>query len=122
MGEEIEVLEDHADLAPHLGDILDVAGQLDAVDHNVAALMFLQTVDAADQGRFARSRRAADHDALTLVDRQIDVLQHVELAEPLVHPDDLDRDLVADLQPGTVDGLALRRHRPAGARDLCITH
>jgi len=68
--------------------------------------MLLKRVDAADQRRLARTGRPADHDPLAGVHRQIDVAQHVELAEPLVHPDDLDRDIGQDL------------HRPAAGGGL----
>ena len=53
MRKEIELLKDHADVAPHLVDLSDVAGQLDAVDDDPAALMGFEPVDAADQRRFA---------------------------------------------------------------------
>ena len=42
MREQIEALEHHADLAPHLVDALEVVGQLDAVDHDRPALMLLE--------------------------------------------------------------------------------
>ena len=37
MRKEIELLEDHADVAAHLVDLLEIAGQLDAVDDDAAA-------------------------------------------------------------------------------------
>ena len=52
--------------------------------------------------------RPADHDALALVDGQVDVAQDVELPVPLVHADDLDRRLVGDLEPGRIDVPELR--------------
>ena len=57
-------LEHHADLAAHLVDALDVRRQFDAVDHDRAALVLLEPVDAADQRRLAGARRAADDDPL----------------------------------------------------------
>ena len=42
MREEVEVLEHHADLAPHLVDALQVVGKLDAVDDDLALLMLLE--------------------------------------------------------------------------------
>ena len=42
--------------------------ELDAVDDDLAFLMFLQPVDAADQRRLAGARRPADDDALALAD------------------------------------------------------
>jgi hypothetical protein len=64
MREQVEVLEHHADLAADLVDALEVVGQLDAVDDDLALLVLLEPVDAADQRRLARARRPADHDAL----------------------------------------------------------
>src|SRR3546814_13613659 len=71
--------------------------QLDFVDDDLALLVLLQPVDAADHGRLAGAGRSADDDALAAVDRQVDVLEDMELAIPLVHADDLDRHLVGDL-------------------------
>ena len=47
-------------------DLLQVVGELDAVDDDLALLVFLEPVDAADQRRLARARRPADDDALAL--------------------------------------------------------
>ena len=85
MRKQVELLEHHADLAPHLVDLLEVVGQFHAVDDDAAALLLLQPVDAADQRRLAAARRPADDDALAAHDLEVDVAQHVELAEPLVH-------------------------------------
>jgi hypothetical protein len=52
---EIELLKDHADVAAHLVNLLEVARQLDAIDDDTSALMRFETVDTADQCRFARS-------------------------------------------------------------------
>ena len=68
--EQVELLEHHADLAADGLDVLDVVGQLDAVDDDVALLVLLEPVDAADQGRLARARRAADDDLLALAHRR----------------------------------------------------
>ncbi len=59
----------------------------------VALLVFFQAVDAADHRRFAGAGRAGDDDALAAHDLQVDVAQHVEIAVPLVHVDDFDRDI-----------------------------
>ena len=93
MREQVEVLEHHADFAAHLVDLLQVVGELDAVDDDLALLVLLQPVDAADHRRLAGTRRPADDDALAAHDLQVDVLQHVEVAVPFVHGDDLDGDV-----------------------------
>src|ERR1700738_1338989 len=92
------MLEAHADFTPDLVDLLQVAGELRAVDNDTALLMLFQPIDAADHGRLAGTRGPADHDALAALDRKVDVAQHVELAVPLVHADDLDRERVRGLR------------------------
>jgi hypothetical protein len=84
MRKQVEALEHHADFAADFVDAPQVRTELDAVDDDLAFLEFLQRVDAADQRRFARARRAADHDALALGDIEVDVAQHVKIAVPLV--------------------------------------
>src|SRR5687767_6888189 len=93
MWEQIEMLEHHADLTPDLVDALEVAGQFDAVDDDAAALMLLEPVDAADHGRLARAGGAADDDPLAAHHLEVDVLEDVKIAKPLVHIDDVDRDV-----------------------------
>jgi len=89
--EEIELLEDHADLAADLLDRLHVVGELHAVHHDAAFLVLLEPVDAADEGGLAGARGPADHDALARSDREVDVAQHVEVVPvPLVHLVELD--------------------------------
>ena len=66
MREQVEALEHHADFAPDLVDAPQIGPEFDAVDDDLAFLELLQRVDAADQRRFARARRTADHDALAL--------------------------------------------------------
>ncbi|CUX19040.1 6-pyruvoyl-tetrahydropterin synthase (modular protein) [Agrobacterium tomkonis CFBP 6623] len=90
MREEVEVLEHHANFATDFIDLLQVVGQFDAINLDRARLVFFQPVDAADHGRFARSRRAGDDDALALHHFQVDVAQYVEIAIPLVHAGDFD--------------------------------
>jgi hypothetical protein len=85
MREEVEVLEHHADIATDLVDLLDIVGKLHTIHHNVTLLVLLQAVDAADHGRLAGTRGAADDHALTLGDREVHILEHVEFAIPFVH-------------------------------------
>src|SRR5437870_7363789 len=94
MRKQVELLEHHADLAPHLIDRLEVLGQLDAVDDHPALLPILDPVDAAQQRRLAAARGPADHDPLPAHDLEAYVAQHMEAAEPLVETRNLDRDLV----------------------------
>jgi hypothetical protein len=83
--EEIERLEDHADLSPDRRDVADVVRELHAIHRDLTALVLLQPVDRADERRLARPRRAEDDDDLAGLDRQVDAAQHMQLPEPLVH-------------------------------------
>jgi len=102
MREEVEALEHHADLAAHGVDVFDFAGQLVAVDDNSPAVVFLQAVDAADHGRLAGPRGAADHDPLFSVDRQIDILERLKISEEfadVLQDDDGRLSAVAQVMP-----------------------
>src|SRR5258708_896629 len=90
MREQVELLEHHADLAADRLDILRIRAQRDTGDDDLAALVLLQPVDAADHRRLPGAGRPADHDAFALVDLEIDVLEDVELAEPFVDMAQLD--------------------------------
>jgi hypothetical protein len=85
MRKQVEVLEHHADFAADLVDLLQIVGQFDAVDDDLALLVLFQPVDAADHRRLAGTGRPADDDALAAHDLEVDVAQHVEIAVPLVH-------------------------------------
>src|SRR5581483_5680252 len=93
--EEVEALEDHADLRPLAGDallrvldelplLLPVADEV-AVHRDPAAVDLLQVVDAADERRLAGAGRADDADRLPLLDVERDAFQHLEPPEALVH-------------------------------------
>src|SRR5262249_30175 len=117
MREQVEVLKHHADLAADLVDLLEVVRELDAVDHDAALLVFLESVDAADHGRLAGSGRPAGDDALAAPDLKVDVAQDVKIPVPLVHADDVDGDL-ARSRPHFRPGAGLRRARFAWLRGL----
>ena len=85
MRKQVEGLKQHADLAAHLVDILQVVGEFDAIDDNIALLMLLQPVDATHQRGFAGAGRAADNDALATRHLQVNVLQYMKRAEPFVY-------------------------------------
>ena len=44
------MLKDHAHFAAHFINALDVSGQLDAIDNDLAFLMLFQPIDATDHG------------------------------------------------------------------------
>ena len=87
---QIEALEHHADFAPDVVDAPQIRPEFDAVDDDLAFLEFLERIDTADQRRFARTRRPADHDALAFADIEVDIAQYMKIAEPLVEAGDAD--------------------------------
>ena len=99
--EEVEPLEDHADLTALSGDLLVleteelrpalrllllVASEL-AVDPDAPGLDVLELVDAPQEGRLARAGGAEQADDLTLGDVDVDALEHLVAAERLVDVD-----------------------------------
>ena len=107
VGEEVELLEDHARVHPHAADLLPLvlgpvttlepdAGHLDRSRRGV-----LQEVHAAQQGALARARAAEDDDDLALQDLHVDALQDLEGPEALVEV----------LRPDDDLSVALTRHR-----------
>src|SRR5439155_25968196 len=83
--EQVELLEDHAHFRTDGLDVADVAGQLDAVNNDLPALVLFEAVDGADEGGLARAGWAEDDDHLAALDGQVHALQRVELPEPLMH-------------------------------------
>ena len=98
--EEVEVLEDEADVGPlaqHLPLaqlVQPIAGPAvadeSAVDADQAPVRLLQLVDDAQQGRLARPGRPEDHGDLPGPDSQVDPPQHRQRPEGLVYADHLD--------------------------------
>lgn len=64
--EQVEALEDHADLTAHGAEIFQIIAQFDAVDDDPALVMLFQPVDAADHRGLAGPRGAADHNPFAL--------------------------------------------------------
>lgn len=89
---EIERLEDHADIGAQPHGIEFGVAQRQAVDDDIAGLNRLEPVDAANQGAFAAATRAADHDDISRLDGEINVLEDVKRAEPLIDLAKLDHD------------------------------
>src|SRR6185437_933379 len=87
---QAEALKHHVYFTPHVVDTPKIRPKFDAVDDDPAFLKLLERVDAADQRRFTRTRRPANHDALAFTDVEIDVAQHMKITEPLVEIDDAD--------------------------------
>ena len=114
MRKQVEVLEHHSDFLAHFVDLLEIVGELDAIDDDLALLVLLERIDAADHRRFTRARRPGDDDALALLDPQVDVLEDMEVGVPFVDADEIDGDLVGHLHVGRIDLLV--------RRDIWLSH
>src|SRR6266545_4878223 len=86
VGEQVERLEDHADLAAQPGQWPALGGQRRPVEVDRAGVDGLEPVDAAAQGGLARPGGADHDDDLTAVDGEVDVPQDVQRPEPFVDP------------------------------------
>ena len=125
--EEVEALEDHADLASLGGDALVgqpvqhaaavvIADEV-AVDPDPAAVDRLELVDAAQEGGLPRPGRAEEADDLAGVHVQVDALEDLVAVEGLHHVDGVHQRRVR--MPWCCPAVArLRRHHappmPAG--------
>ena len=83
MREQVEVLENHSDLATKRDEGCAILGERSAVDHDDAALQTLEAVDASDQGGLSGAGGPAHDDALAAIHRQADIIQSLEAAEEL---------------------------------------
>ena len=84
VGEQVEALEHHPDLGAQRCERLALLRQRLAVERDGAAVDGLEPVDGAAQRRLAGAGRPDHHDDLAALDREVDVAQHVQVAEPLV--------------------------------------
>src|ERR1700712_5050229 len=90
MGEQVERLEHHADAPAHGVDVTFAVRHVEAVDHDFPGRRLLEQVHAAEHRRLAGPGRTDDADDLAFLDLQIDILEHLDGAEPLHQT--LDRD------------------------------
>src|SRR5215472_18690056 len=114
--EEIEGLEDHADLGAELGQVPAVAGNGVTVHEDLALLDRLEPVDAADEGALARAGGPAHHHHLAGRDVEAHVLEHVVGAEPLAYAD------VANGRSATRHGLLDHHEHVTGIDSLPALH
>ena len=89
---------------PQLGEGLALLRQLLAVDQDGAFVDRLEPVDGAAQSGLAGSGRADEDHDLTMGNVQVDVLQDVEIAEPLLNAlqrdDRIPTDHAGNVSPG----------------------
>jgi hypothetical protein len=82
--EQVEGLEDHPDPAAQRVDVRIRVADVLPLDQDRALGCLLEPVDAAQQGRLARSGRADDAHDLATTDVEVDPSQHMVVAEGLV--------------------------------------
>ena len=86
VAEEVELLENHANLSAQAGEFLALFGKKLAVDANFAAVDGFQAVDGSTQCGLTGAGGAEDNYDLTSWDFQVDITQSVVVAVVLVHP------------------------------------
>src|SRR6478609_3912635 len=108
VGEEVEALEDHADLGAQGGERLALLREVLAIEGDRSLVDRLQPVDrAAERGLARAGRPDHDHD-LAALDGELDVLECMELPEVLLDAVQHDEGLT----PAGADGARfLRGHR-----------
>ena len=91
MREQVELLEDHADVGAEPGQVDARPRDGLAENDDLPLLHALQRVDASDERALAGAGGPADDHDLAGRDLERDVTQDVELAEPFVDGLELDR-------------------------------
>jgi hypothetical protein len=109
VGIEVELLKNKTDFSPQFSHIGFVVIHVHAVDDKLAFLDRFQAVNAPDQGAFPGAARAAYDEDFTGLDFQVDVVQNMQLAEPLV-----------DLAENNHDRFPLPCRQAAIPERLCI--
>ena len=94
MREQVELLKHHAQLGAHAGKILAFLRQRLALDEDLARVDGFQAVDGSAHGRLARARGADHDDDFAAVDREIDVVEDVQIAIVLIDVLELDQRLI----------------------------
>ena len=95
MREQVELLKHHAQLGAHAGKVFAFLRQGFALDEDLARVDGFQAIDGAAHGRLARARGADHDDDLAAVDREIDVVEDVQIAVVLIDVPELDQRLIA---------------------------
>src|SRR5450631_2531942 len=108
MWKQVEALKYHADLTADRLNVAHAGMHAPAVDHDIALLMLLELVEAADQRRFSGAGRTADDYPLAPRYREIDISQRLVAAIEFVHLTHRD-DLITNLMVAS-GGFDLGRH------------
>ncbi|MND96409.1 hypothetical protein D3C80_887020 [compost metagenome] len=91
MAEQVITLEHHADLLAHLAPVSARRQQLFTGQAQAAAVGGFQAVEATQQGTLAAAAGAENHHHFTAAYLQVDVVEHLLLAEEFVEALELDQ-------------------------------
>src|SRR5680860_987200 len=108
VGDKVERLEHYPNIGPEIRQLLALGRQQLAVEPNLALPDRLEAVDGPAERGFAGAGGSDDDHDLAAIDRQVDVLQHVQVAEPLV--DSVEHDEGTTRSRGRVTGQCRFRH------------
>jgi hypothetical protein len=92
VGEQVERLEDHSDVAAELVDVDMRVVHPQAIDDELPAVDRLELVDRPDHRALAGAGRPDDHDDVALIHREVDAAEHMKRAEVLVDVPELDHE------------------------------
>lgn len=95
MCEQVELLKHHTQLGAHAGKVFAFLRKRLTFDEDLARVDGLQAVDGSAHGRLARARGSDHNDDLTAVDREIDVVENVQIAIVLIDVLELNQRLIA---------------------------
>src|SRR3989449_4577754 len=105
--EQVERLEHHAHPRAQGRQVHPALRDRVAQHDDVTGLNALEPVDAADEGGLAGTRRPAHDHHVAGADGEVDVAQHVELAEPFVDVSEDDRGVAGGLHVFPVEANSL---------------
>lgn len=92
--EQVKALEHHADVLTQFVNVAALGREVLAMEPDMARVRSLEQVEAAQEGRFARTRGADNGDDLAGVNGQVDALEYLERAEALAQALDADERLI----------------------------
>ena len=95
MCKQVELLKHHAQLGTHAGKVFAFLWQGLTLDEDLARVDGFQSVDGAAHGRLARTRGANHDNDLAAVDREVNVVEDMQIAVVLIDMLELDQRLVA---------------------------
>src|SRR5688572_21097798 len=85
MWEQVKLLKDHTRLHADLLNVAHIMTQLNAIHHDLPALMLLEAVERPNESGLARTGRSKDDDHFALLHFHVNALQRLEVSIPFMH-------------------------------------